>query len=123
MYDKEIVLNLLENMIDATEKILHRNKDIKTIDDYLMDDNSLMLLDSLCMQLIAIGEAVKKIDKETDKKLFSSYRQIPWREVSGMRDVLSHHYFDLNAEVVFEVTTEHIKDLQVVLKQIILDIT
>ena len=121
MYDKEIVLNLLENMIDATEKILYRNRDIKTIDDYLIDDNSLMLLDSLCMQLIAIGEAVKKIDKETDKKLFSSYTQIPWREVAGMRDVLSHHYFDLNAEVVFEVTTEHIEDLQGVLKQIVLD--
>jgi uncharacterized protein with HEPN domain len=123
MYDKEIVLNLLENMIRATEKILYRNKDISSIDDYLVDDNSLMLLDSLCMQLIAIGEAVKKIDKETDKKLFKAYSQIPWREVAGMRDILSHHYFDLNAEVVFEVTTEHISSLQEVLKQIVQDIS
>lgn len=123
MYDKEIVLNLLENMIDATQKILHRNKDIHSIDDYLKDDNSLMLLDSLCMQLIAIGEAVKKIDKETDKKLLKAYSQIPWREVAGMRDILSHHYFDLNAEVVFEVTTEHMEALQVVLKQIVEDIS
>ncbi len=123
MYDKEIVLNLLENMIGATEKILYRNRDIKSIDDYLKDDNSLMLLDSLCMQLIAIGEAVKKIDKETDKKLLKLYSEIPWREVAGMRDILSHHYFDLNAEVVFEVTTEHISSLQKVLKQIVKDIS
>ena len=123
MYDKEIVLNLLENMIGATEKILYRNKDISSIDDYLVDDSSLMLLDSLCMQLIAIGEAVKKIDKETDKKLLNAYSQIPWREVAGMRDILSHHYFDLNAEVVFEVTTEHIASLQEVLKQIVQDIS
>ena len=122
MYDKDMVLDLLDNMIDATEKILYRNRDIETIDDYLRDDNSLMLLDSLCMQLIAIGEAVKKIDKETNGSLFISYAQIPWREVAGMRDVLSHHYFDLNAEVVFEVTTEHIENLQGVLKQIVLDI-
>jgi len=60
MYDKEIVLDLLNNMIGVTEKILYRNRDIKSIDDYLKDDNSLMLFDSLCMQLIAIGEAVKK---------------------------------------------------------------
>ncbi len=123
MYDKEIVLNLLENMIGATEKILYRNRDIKSIDDYLKDDNSLMLLDSLCMQLIAIGEAVKKIDKETDKKLLKLYSEIPWREVAGMRDILSLHYFDLNAEVVFEVTTEHISSLQKVLKQIVKDIS
>jgi len=123
MYDREIVLDLLKNMIGATEKILYRNRDIKSIDDYLVDDSSLMLLDSLCMQLIAIGEAVKKIDKETDKKLFKAYTQIPWREVAGMRDILSHHYFDLNAEVVFEVTTEHIADLQEVLKQIVEDIS
>jgi len=37
--------------------------------------------------------------------------------------ILSHHYFDLNAEVVFEVTTEHIGSLQEVLKQIIKDIS
>jgi len=123
MYDKEIVLDLLNNMIGATDKILYRNRDIKSIDDYLIDDNSLMLLDSLCMQLIAIGEAVKKVDKETDKKLLKAYSQIPWREVAGMRDILSHHYFDLNAEVVFEVTTEHIASLQEVLKQIVEDIS
>ena len=123
MYDKEIVLDLLNNMIGATEKILYRNRDIRSIDDYLVDDSSLMLLDSLCMQLIAIGEAVKKIDKETDKKLLKAYSQIPWREVAGMRDILSHHYFDLNAEVVFEVTTEHIASLQEVLKQIVEDIS
>jgi len=123
MYDREMVLNLLENMIGATDKILYRNRDISSIDDYLKDDTSLMLLDSLCMQLIAIGEAVKKIDKETDKKLLKAYTDIPWREVAGMRDILSHHYFDINAEVVFEVTTEHISDLQDVLKQIVEDIS
>ena len=54
--------------------------------------------------------------------LLKNYPQIPWREVVGMRDILSHHYFDLNAEVVFEVTTEHIAKLQKVLKEIIIDI-
>jgi len=39
-----------------------------------------------------------------------------------MRDIISHHYFDLNAEVVFEVTTEHITNLQTTLKQIVKDI-
>ncbi len=118
MYDKEIVLDILSHMIEATDKITHRSKDIKSIDDFLVDDNSLILLDSLCMQLIAIGEAVKQIDKLTDKNIFSHYPDTPWREIAGMRDILSHHYFDLNSEVVFEVITEHIEDLNGVLKTI-----
>ena len=122
MYDKEVVLDLLEKMIDSTDKIMHRSKDINSIDDFLVDDNSLMLLDSLCMQLIAIGEAVKQIDKLTDKKLFGNYPNTPWREISGMRDILSHHYFDLNSEVVFEVTKDHIGDLQIVLEKIVLEV-
>jgi len=122
MYDKEIVLDLLNNMIDASAKIIVRSRDIHSIDDFLEDDSSLMVLDSLCMQLIAIGEAVKQIDKLTDKQLFINYPSTPWREIAGMRDILSHHYFDLNSEVVFEVSKEHIEDLNNVLKQIIIDI-
>lgn len=121
MYDKEIVADLLKNMIDATQKILNRSKDIHSVDDFLKDDDGLILLDSLCMQLIAIGEAVKEIDKLTKKELLKNYPDIPWREISGMRDILSHHYFDLNSEVVFEVTKNHIADLQVTLEKIALD--
>jgi uncharacterized protein with HEPN domain len=122
MYDKEIVIDLLQNMIDATQKIQHRNRNIQSIDDYLRDDAGMMLLDSLCMQLIAIGEAVKKIDKETGKMLLHAHTSIPWREIAGMRDILSHHYFDLNAEVVFEVTTEQIPNLQAVLLEILKEV-
>jgi len=118
MFDKELVLNLLENMIDSTNKIINRTSNIKYADDFLKDDNSLMLLDSVCMQLIAIGEAVKKIDKITQKKLLKNYPNIPWREVAGMRDIISHHYFDLNSEVVYEVIKNHIENLRDCLKKI-----
>ena len=121
MYDKELVIELLQKMIEATEKVQHRSKSINSVDDFLENDDSLMLLDSLCMQFIAIGEAVKKIDKLTDKALLKEYSQISWKDIAGMRDIISHHYFDLNAEVIFEVTTEHIDNLQIVLKEILLE--
>jgi len=122
MYDKELVIELLSKMIEATQKVLYRSKDINSVDDFLKNDKSLMLLDSLCMQFIAIGEAVKKIDKLTDKKLLKNYPNIPWRDIAGMRDILSHHYFDLNADVIFDVTKEYIPDLQAVLKEILDDV-
>ncbi len=77
MYDKELVVELLSRMIESTEKVLYRNRDIKSIDDFLENDERLMLLDSLCMQFITLGEGVKKIDKLTDKKLLKNYPNIP----------------------------------------------
>lgn len=115
MYDKELVLDLLSNMLDAVDRVINRTSHIKCVEDFLKDDNSLILLDSICMQLIAIGEAVKKIDKITDKRLLSQYPKIQWREIAGMRDVLSHHYFDLNADIIFDVIDGHIEELKYVL--------
>ena len=123
MYDKELVVELLSRMIESTEKVLYRSRDIKSVDDFLENDERLTLLDSLCMQFIALGEGVKKIDKLTEKKLLKNYSNIPWKDIAGMRDILSHHYFDLNADVIFEVTKEYIPDLQTVLKKILVDIT
>lgn len=49
------------------------------------------------MLLIAIGEGVKGVDKLTDKKLLSFYPEMDWKGVMGMRDIIAHHYFDLDA--------------------------
>jgi len=122
MYDKELIVELLSKMIEATEKVLYRSRNISSVDDFLENDESLMLLDSLCMQFIALGEAVKKIDKLTDKKLLTKYPNIPWKDITGMRDILSHHYFDLNADVIYDVTIEYIPNLRDVLKEILMEI-
>lgn len=118
MYDKSLVLDILEDFIGATETIILRCSKVNCMDDFLDDEEGQMLLDSICMLLIAIGESVKQIDKITNKELFIHYTSIPWEKVSGMRDILSHHYFDLNAETVYGLCQDHIQDLNLVLKQI-----
>ena len=123
MYDKELIIELLSKMIEATEKVLYRSKNINSVDDFLENDESLTLLDSLCMQFIDLGKAVKKIDKLTDKKLLKNYPNIPWKDIAGIRDILSHHSFDLNADVIYDVATKYVPDLQTVLKEILVDIT
>jgi len=118
MYDKSLVLDILEDFIGATETIIHRCSNINCMDDFLKDEEGQMRLDSICMLLIAIGESVKQIDKITNKELLYNYPAIPWRTIAGMRDILSHHYFDLNAETVYGVCQDHIKDLNRVSIQI-----
>ncbi len=55
-------------------------------------------LESTCMLLIAIGEGLKGIDKITDKQLLR-YPEIDWKGAMGIRDIIAHHYFDLDGEI------------------------
>lgn len=121
-YDREVVTDILENMLWALDQIQKRFKSIHTASDFLDTDLGLEKLDSICMQLINIGEALKRIDKITDKDLLNHYPDIEWKKVMGMRDIITHHYFDIDAETVFTVCDEHIPQLEIVIKEIRKDV-
>ncbi len=40
----------------------------------------------------------------------------------GMRDVLSHHYFDLDAEVVYTVCHRHIGEIEETVQRMVADL-
>jgi len=40
-----------------------------------------------------------------------------------MRDIITHHYFDIDAEIVFETIQEKIPQLQRTIKSIIIDLS
>jgi uncharacterized protein with HEPN domain len=104
MSDKNLmVLSTLEDIKHSIELILSRFESINSADDFLVDETGLILLDSISMRLVAVGEGFKNIDKLTDKKLLQEYPHIDWKGVKGIRDILSHHYFDLDAETIFDI--------------------
>lgn len=91
-------------------------------DAFLSDEVGLLKLDSISMRLIVIGEGFKNIDKLTEHKLLSSYGDIEWKNVKGVRDILSHHYFDMDAETIFNICESHLPLLYSVTKKILKDI-
>ena len=101
MYDKSLVLDILEQIIDAVEIAKERCTFAKSQDDFIDTKEGQEKLDGICMKLIAVGESLKKIDTITDKELLVQYPQVEWRKIKGIRDFISHHYFDLDAEVIF----------------------
>lgn len=121
-YDRELVLEILSQIKNSLETILHRFEPIERIEDFTDSPWGMEKLDSICMQLIAIGEGVKKIDKITKGSLFSKYPQIDWKGVKGMRDIISHHYFDVDAEIIYEVCKNKIPELKDVILRILNDL-
>lgn len=116
MYDAK-VSHLLEKVIESIEVIQQRTENIHCANDFLNSVTGTLLLDGVCMKLIATGESIKNLDKLTAGSLLVHYPQIPWREVMGMRDIIVHHYFEVDAEVIFNTVKENIPLLLDTLKQ------
>lgn len=123
MYDKELALEILSQILRSAQTILKRFEPIKSPDDFTASDSSLEKLDAICMQLIAIGESLKNLDKVTDNSLLLQYPQVEWKKAMALRDIISHHYFDLNAEAIYNVCEHHIDVLTQTVNQIIKDLT
>lgn len=103
MCDAELIRSSLLKIKKAIDRILERSDTIFSPNDFLTTPSGVERMESICMLLIAIGESVKRIDKATNKQLLFQYPEIDWKGVMGMRDIIAHHYFDIDAEVVFDV--------------------
>ena len=65
MYDKELVLEVLNQIRTASQTVLDRFLPVETVSAFTDSPAGREKLDSICMLLIAIGESLKKVDKIT----------------------------------------------------------
>ena len=107
-----IVSHTLDQIELAIERLQERTKNIQTVDDFLSTPGGMEKLDAACMVLIAIGESIKNLDKVSEGKLLPLYPSIPWKKVMGIRDIMAHHYFEVDADVVFEVINKELEPLK-----------
>lgn len=119
MYDETLLLEKLEQIGEALAKIKRRFANINSPDDFLDSDQGLDMLDGIAMILIAIGENFKKIDKEPGRKLLVRYPGIQWHGVKGVRDILSHQYFNIDSEEVFYICDRDLQPLRNAVREMI----
>lgn len=106
------VYEALKNINIAISKLQDRSKEINSVNDYLMSPTGMEKLDAACMVLIALGESVKTLDKLTEKKLLPTYPSIDWKGVMGVRDVIAHHYFEVDPDAVFDIIKNDLDPLK-----------
>ena len=110
--DKKILaLNNLKNIENAILKLKQRNVSIHSAEDYLSSAEGQEKLDAACMVIEAIGESFRNLDKLTDYKLLPLYPSIEWKAVKGVRDVIAHRYFDIDAYEIFNIIDNDIDSI------------
>lgn len=110
-YKKEIALGILKQIEAAIVRLQERTANIQMVDDFLLSPAGMEKLDAACMLLIAIGESIKGFDKVTEKKVLVTCPQIPWCSVMGVRDIIAHHYFNVDAEEIFGIVHNELPSL------------
>ena len=108
----QMVLETLDKIDTAINRLQERTTQIHSADDFLSSPVGIEKLDAACMVIIALGEAVITLDKLSDKKLLPTYPSIEWKKVMGARDIIAHHYFEVDAEEVYSIIKNDLAPLK-----------
>ena len=71
--------------------------------------------DAIIRQLEIIGEAAKNL---TDT-LRIKHPHIPWKRISGLRDILIHNYMGVDLAAVWEITQKNLPELKLEIQKIL----
>lgn len=94
------LLQLLTPLRHALERINRKAQPLLAEPTLLDREEGQDLLDVICMQFLAAGEALKRLEKLEPGLLAARFPGIDWKGAMGFRDVIAHQYFDLDAEQV-----------------------
>ena len=92
----------------------HILESIELIEDYVKDTTEKGFLsnpqqqDAVIRRIEIIGEAIKNIPNEFKDE----HPEIPWKAISGMRDILIHEYFGIDLKLTWRVVRLRIPDLK-----------
>lgn len=102
------------HILQACDRILHYTSDL-TRERFLADT---MVQDAVLRNIEILGEATGNLF-ECLPNLESTYPQIPWIDIYGMRNRIAHGYFFINLELVWTVAVERIPELRQQIVQIL----
>lgn len=100
---REVTLHTLQQIKQAILDLKEWNKDVENQDDLQHSPGGMQKLAGNCMLIQAIGEGIKQVDKRTEQNLLVLKPEIPWKLVMGMRDRISHGYFELDVEYIDDI--------------------
>lgn len=77
-----------------------------------------LVFDAVRVRLIEIGEAVKGLGSDVR----AAAPDVPWSDVAGMRDVLTHRYFDASHSIVEHTVRRDVPDLVTAVRRVLRDL-
>jgi uncharacterized protein with HEPN domain len=101
----------LHHIIDAIAKV---DEYLKGLDEIAFSQKTLVQ-DGVIRQIEIIGEATKRLSFDFRRR----YQDIPWEDITGMRDKLIHDYFGVDIETVWLTAVDDLPTLKLEIEKIL----
>lgn len=77
--------------------------------------NDYKTVDAVIRNFEIIGEASKRLDKKIKEK----YPDVPWKEMYYLRNKVSHEYFSVDYEIIWDIATNYLPENKIQIDKII----
>jgi uncharacterized protein with HEPN domain len=97
---KRSISLFVDDIIDSMHRI---QTYIHTLnyDDFIENQ---MIIDAVIRNIEIIGEAANNIPNE----IRNDFSDIPWKRMVGLRNIVSHGYFGIDLEIIWEIITKNL---------------
>jgi uncharacterized protein with HEPN domain len=103
----------LDDILEAIQRIEQYTASVNL--ESLKTDQ--LVLDGVVRNLEIIGEAAKKLPDDVKSRA----KDIDWRKIAGMRDILIHEYFGIDVEIIWDVVKKKLPELRDAVNQLLSD--
>jgi len=108
MRDERLLLNDILGALDRIDAFTNGME----YSAFIADEKT---LNAVTYNFLIMGEAVKMLPESVT----SAYPEIPWRQIAGMRDKLTHVYFSVDYELVWKTVKEILPRFRAVIEMIL----
>ena len=115
---KAIIEEILRKLMESCDYIIEWNQNIHSSQDYHTSSSNMQTLAASCMLIEAIGEGFKSIEKRDQDFLEKNFKDVPWIDFIGIRNIIAHGYLKINERIIFETIKQDIPQLKETLAKI-----